>query len=201
MAEKAPAKRDKILEAAVRVFAEKGYYNSRTLDISTEAGVAYGSLYHYFASKDEILLSIFRERWHVLLERMERINQTLNEPGEKILAIIDFIFRSYQNNPDMMKVLIMDVPRHSQFYSPENWKVYNAFLKNLADVFREGQQQGIYCRDISPMVASFIIYGAVDMTIRQYVYNPEFNHDEFPVEKAKEQIVMMLKQGFSKREV
>jgi AcrR family transcriptional regulator len=151
--------------------------------------VAYGSLYHYFSSKDEILLSIFRERWHVLLDRMDQINQTISEPGEKILAIIDFIFRSYQHNSDMMKVLIMDVPRHSQFYSPENWKVYNAFLKNLADVFREGQEQGIYCQGISPLIASYIIYGAVDMTIRQYVYNPEFNHEDFPI-----------KQGFSKRE-
>ncbi len=54
-------------------------------------------------SKDEILLSIFRERWHVLLDRMDQINQTISEPGEKILAIIDFIFRSYQHNSDMMK--------------------------------------------------------------------------------------------------
>ncbi len=201
MTDKTTSKRDIILDAAVRVFAEKGYYSSRTLDISTEAGVAYGSLYHYFSSKDEILLSIFRERWHVLLDRMKQINQTITEPGDKILAIIDFIFRSYQHNPDMMKVLIMDVPRHSQFYSPENWKVYNTFLKNMADVFREGQEQGIYCRDISPLIASYIIYGAVDMTIRQYVYNPEFNHEEFPIEKAKEQIVSVIKQGLSKREV
>jgi len=201
MAEKTQTKRDIILEAAVRVFAEKGYYSSRTLDISTEAGVAYGSLYHYFSSKDDILLSIFRERWQVLLEKMAEINQAVSDPSEKILAIIDFIFRSYQHNSDMMKVLIMDVPRHSQFYSPENWKVYNALLKNLADVFREGQEQGIYCREISPLIASYIIYGAVDMTIRQYVYNPEFNHEEFPIEKAKEQIVSVIKQGFSKREV
>jgi len=201
MAEKTQTKRDTILEAAVRVFAEKGYYSSRTLDISTEAGVAYGSLYHYFSSKDDILLSIFRERWQVLLEKMAEINQAVSDPSEKILAIIDFIFRSYQHNSDMMKVLIMDVPRHSQFYSPENWKVYNAFLKNLADVFREGQEQGIYCREISPLIASYIIYGAVDMTIRQYVYNPEFNHEEFPIEQAKEQIVSVIKQGLSKREV
>ena len=201
MTDKTTSKRDIILEAAVRVFAEKGYYSSRTLDISTEAGVAYGSLYHYFSSKDDILLSIFRERWHVLLEKMAQINQAVSDPSEKILAIIDFIFRSYQHNPDMMKVLIMDVPRHSQFYSPENWKVYNTFLKNMADVFREGQEQGIYCMDISPLIASYIIYGAVDMTIRQYVYNPEFNHEEFPIEKAKEQIVSVIKQGLSKREV
>ncbi|MCX5852874.1 MAG: TetR/AcrR family transcriptional regulator [Deltaproteobacteria bacterium] len=199
--DKAPAKRDIILDAAIRVFAEKGYSSSRTLDISKEAGVAYGSLYSYFSSKDEILLSIFRERWRILLERIDQINRTLSDPDERFLAIIDFIFRSYQRNPAMMKVLIMDVPRHKEFYTPENWKLYNAFFKALADIFREGQEKEIYNRNISPLIATYCIYGAVDTTIRQYVYNPEFNHEEFPIEQTRQQIVGMLKQGYSKREV
>lgn len=197
---KGTGKRDIILDAAIRVFAEKGYYLSRTLDISTEAGVAYGSLYSYFSSKDDILLSIFRERWRILLERIDLINSNSSDPDERFLAIIDFIFRSYQRNPAMMKVLIMDVPRHKDFYTPENWKIYNAFFKALADIFREGQEKGIYSEDISPLMAIYCIYGAVDMTIRQYVYNPEFSHDEFPIERTKQQIVGMLKQGYSKRE-
>ena len=200
MSEKNKPKRDIILEAAIKVFAEKGYHSSRTTDISNEAGVAYGSLYHYFQSKDDILLSIFRERWQLLLNKVEKIRETLTEPGEKILTIIDYIFRSYQNNPAMMKVLIMDVPRHAQFYSPENWVLYNAFFKELADIFREGQERGLYVKNVSPLIASYAIYGAVDTTIRQYVYNPEFNDDEFPLEKAREQIVQILKEGFSERE-
>lgn len=199
MSEKNKTKRDIILKAAIKVFAEKGYHSSRTIDISNEAGVAYGSLYHYFQSKDDILLSIFRERWQLLLNKVEKIRETLTEPGEKILTIIDYIFRSYQNNPAMMKVLIMDVPRHAQFYSPENWVLYNAFFKELENIFREGQERGVYVKNVSPLIASYAIYGAVDTTIRQYVYNPEFNDNEFPLEKAREQIVQILKEGFSER--
>lgn len=199
MSEKNKPKRDIILDAAVKVFAEKGYHSSRTADISNEAGVAYGSLYHYFQSKDDILLSIFRERWQLLLNKVEKIQKTVTEPGEKILAIIDYIFRSYQNNPAMMKVLIMDVPRHAQFYSPENWVLYNAFFKELEEIFRKGQERGVYVKNVSPLIASYAIYGAVDTTIRQYVYNPEFNDNEFPLEKAREQIVQILKEGFSER--
>lgn len=200
MKEKGQIKRDIILNAAIKVFAEKGYHSSRTIDISTEAGVAYGSLYQYFQNKDDILLSIFRERWQFLLDKVKRVRDTLTEPGEKILKIIDYIFRSYQSNPAMMKVLIMDVPRHAQFYSTDNWILYNAFFKELANIFREGQERGIYVKNVSPLIASYAIYGAVDTTIRQYVYNPEFNADAFPLEKSREQIVNILKEGFATRE-
>lgn len=195
MDEKSLSKRDIILNAAIKVFAERGYHFCRTLEISKEAGVAYGSLYHYFKSKDDILLSIFRERWNLLILRMDRVNQEIEDPAEKLTAIFDFIFRSYQRNPDMMKVLIMDVPRLQQFYTPENWKLYNRFFMGVAEIFREGQDKGIFNRQISPVIGSFIFYGAVDTTIRQYVYNPEFNHDEYPVDEAKNQIMTVLKQG------
>ncbi|MFH0787316.1 MAG: TetR/AcrR family transcriptional regulator [Pseudomonadota bacterium] len=84
MKEKETPKRDIILKAAITVFAKKGYYSCRTLDISGQAGVAYGSLYQYFQSKEEILLSIFHENWDFLLKRMEKINQTVNGPIEKL---------------------------------------------------------------------------------------------------------------------
>ncbi len=196
MKENETPKREIILNAAIKVFAEKGYYSCRTLDISGEAGVAYGSLYQYFKSKEDILLSIFNENWDALLTRMEKINRTVTDPTEKLLAVFGFIFRSYQRNPNLMKVLIMDVPRLKQFYNPENWKSYNRFFTAIADIFQEGQKKGLFRRDFSPLIASFVIYGAMDMTIRQYVYNPDFNHDEFPVEKANNQIMGLLEQGF-----
>ncbi len=200
MKEKELAKRDIILNAAIKVFAEKGYYSCRTLDISGEAGVAYGSLYQYFKSKEDILLSIFNENWDALLKRMEKINQTISNPVERLLSVFGFIFRSYQRNPNLMKVLIMDLPRLKQFYNPENWKNYNRFFTGVADIFQEGQKKGIFRKDFSPLIASFVIYGAVDMTIRQYVYNPDFNHEEFPVEKANNQIMGLLEQGFLMKE-
>ncbi|MCX7636148.1 MAG: hypothetical protein N2Z74_10445, partial [Syntrophales bacterium] len=97
-------------------------------------------------------------------------------------------------------VLSMDVPRHPQFYTPENWGLFNSFLRALADLFREGQEAGIYRREVSPMMASFFIYGAIDNTIRQYVYNPEFNEDDFPIGRAVAEIMNIIKRGFSTQE-
>lgn len=196
MGAKAQEKKDIILNAAIRVFAMKGYHSSRTADIAAEAKVAYGSLYQYFQSKDDILLSIFRERWQILLEKVEKIIASSSEPGEEISRIIDYMFRSYQGNPEMMKVLIMDVPRHAHFYSPENWLLYNRLFKMMTEIFEKGQERGVYLRNVSPVMAAYAIYGAVDTTIRQYVYNPEFNASEFPLEKVKEHIMIILKEGF-----
>jgi hypothetical protein len=102
------------------------------------------------------------------------------------------IFRGYHNKPDLMKVLVMDIPRLNQFYNVENQKLYHSFFINLAKFFLEGQIRGAFRADISPMIAAFVIYGAVDMTIRQYVYNPEFRYENFPLEEARSQIMKLL---------
>lgn len=192
-------KKDIILNAAIKVFAEKGYHSSRTLDISNEAGVAYGSLYHYFRSKDDILISIFQERWSLLIAQVRKVREELTDPEEQLGRIIHYIFRSYEQNPDLLKVLIMDVPRLDKFYNPENWKLYNLFFLGVMDIFRDGQEKGVFAADISPIVASYIMHGAVDATVRQYVYNPEFNKEEFSLEEARDQIMEVLHKGFAKK--
>jgi TetR/AcrR family fatty acid metabolism transcriptional regulator len=197
MGMKGQEKRDIILNAAIRVFSRKGYPASRTADIATEAKVAYGSLYQYFQNKDDILLSIFRERWNILLRKVEKIVESSSGPGEEFSRIIDYLLASYQSNPALTKVLIMDVPRHDQFYSPENWLLYNRLFKLMATAFEKGQQKGYYPQHISPILASCAIYGAVDATIRQYVYNPEFNAEEFPIEEARKDIMNILRDGFA----
>ena len=189
------SKRDIILNSAIKVIAEKGYYSCRTLDISTEAGVAYGSLYQYFKSKEEILLSIFRERWGFLIEQMDKANKTITDPVDKLKAIFDYIFVSYEHNPGLMKVMIIDIPRVRQFYTKEDRKLYNRFFMGIENIYKEGQDKGIFRSDISPTIATFVIYGAVDATIRQYVYNPDFDNEKFPVAEASRQIMMYLNTG------
>ena len=74
-------KRRVILDAAVRVFAAKGYHTCRVGDIAEEAGIAHGLLYHYFASKDEVLQTVFRENWSELLQRFEQVDAS-EEPAD-----------------------------------------------------------------------------------------------------------------------
>ena len=77
-------KRRLILDAAVRVFARKGFHTCRVGDIAEEAGVAHGLLYHYFSSKDEVLETIFRETWAELLAAIREVEETEPQPREQL---------------------------------------------------------------------------------------------------------------------
>lgn len=189
------SKRDIILNSAIKVIASKGYYSCRTLDISSDAGVAYGSLYQYFKSKEDILLSIFRERWGFLIKHVEKVNKTIPDPVDKLKAIFDYIFVSYELNPGLMKVMIIDIPRVRQFYTKEDRQLYKSFFMGVEKIFKEGQDKGIFRSDVSPTIATFVIYGAMDATIRQYVYNPDFNQKKFPLAEANRQIMIYLNNG------
>src|SRR4029077_21042041 len=108
-AEPAVDKRRLILDAAVRVFARSGFHACRVSDIADDAGVAYGLVYHYFASKDEVLDTLFLERWGVMLELIREVDAKPLPVREKLGAIAAFIVDSYRHDPDLMKVIIVEV--------------------------------------------------------------------------------------------
>src|SRR5579859_8037507 len=95
-------KRRLILDAAVRVFARQGFHTCRVADIADEAGVAYGLVYHYFASKEEILDTLFLERWDVMLTAISEADASTATPRAKLLAIASFIVESYRHDPELM---------------------------------------------------------------------------------------------------
>src|SRR5205085_8008011 len=104
-------KRRLILDAAVRVFASKGYHTSRVGDIAEEAGVAHGLLYHYFASKDEVLETIFKEHWTALLDRVHAAEQTGDDPVEQLRGITHAMFHSWTTEPDVVRVVVREIAR------------------------------------------------------------------------------------------
>src|SRR5437870_9619426 len=105
--EAAADKRRLILDAAIRVFAREGFHRCRVSDIAQEANVAYGLVYHYFRSKDEVLNTLFSERWRLLLDSIEEVDKQDMPVREKLSAIASFIIDSYQYGPDLMKVIIV----------------------------------------------------------------------------------------------
>ena len=104
-------KRRLILDAAVRVFARQGFHHCRVSDVADEAGVAYGLVYHYFDSKEEILNTLFLERWEIMLEAIAEIDARDLPVREKLYSIAGFIIDSYRHDPDLMKVIIVEVTR------------------------------------------------------------------------------------------
>ena len=136
-------KRRQILDAAIHVFARQGFHSCRVSDIADEAGVAYGLVYHYFKSKDEVLNELFTERWSLLLAAIEEVDRLEICAREKLDAVAGFIIDSYRHEPDLMKVIIVEVTRAANSFGrthlPEIRRAYDMIAKIVADAQAAGR--------------------------------------------------------------
>jgi len=146
-------KRRLILDAAVRVFARQGFHACRVSDIADEAGVAYGLVYHYFASKDEVLDTLFLERWGVMLELIRRVDAEAVPVREKLRAIASFIIDSYEHDPDLMKVIIVEVTRAANSFGQTHIGEIGAAYELIAEIVTEAQEEGVFRADIDARFA------------------------------------------------
>jgi TetR/AcrR family transcriptional regulator, fatty acid metabolism regulator protein len=200
MASKAPPidKRRNILNAAIRVFARQGFYATRVSDIADEAGVAYGLVYHYFKSKDEVLNELFTERWSLLLAAIEEADASAESPRRKLAAVAAFIVDSYRYNPELMKVIIVEVTRAANSFGrthlPEIRRAYDSIAKIVAD----GQEQGAFRRDIDAAFASMSFYGAIEQLLSGWIFEviPASSTD---FDEAKDLVVATICDGLESR--
>src|SRR4029078_10584150 len=133
-------KRRLLLDAAVRVFARKGYHASRVGDIAEEAGVAYGLLYHYFPSKEDLLLTVFRETWRALITTIKSVEEDGDPPREQLRKVAQILLRSWRRDPDLVRVLVLEVTR-SQHLPGEMDEIAESFAA-IQDIVERGQADG-----------------------------------------------------------
>jgi TetR/AcrR family fatty acid metabolism transcriptional regulator len=160
-------RRRQILDAAVRVFARSGYHGSRVGDIATEAGVAHGLLYHYFASKDEVLETVFRENFGELLERFRAVEGADEPAPEKLEGIAKILLRTWRNNPALVTVMVREVARSPQLQAQVD-EVREAFAI-IQRVIEQGQTEGTFRRDVDAALASWIVYGGLEEVLTGWV--------------------------------
>ncbi|HVY78459.1 MAG TPA: TetR/AcrR family transcriptional regulator [Solirubrobacterales bacterium] len=174
MASKASApavdKRRQILDAAVRVFARQGFYATRVSDIADEAGVAYGLVYHYFKSKDEVLNELFSERWSLLLAAIEEADREGSDPRAKLEAVAGFIVDSYRHDPELMKVIIVEVTRAANSFGRTHLAEIRRAYDSIAKIVADGQEAGVFRRDVDANFASMAFYGAVEQLLSGWIF-------------------------------
>src|SRR6478752_4959152 len=144
----AAEKRRQILDAAVKVFARQGFHHCRVSDIADEAGVAYGLVYHYFSSKDEVLDTLFLERWDVLLELIRDVDSEAIPVRDKLAAIASFIVDSYQHDPDLMKVIIVEVTRAANSFGQTHLGQIREAYELIGEIVTKAQREGVFKADI-----------------------------------------------------
>jgi AcrR family transcriptional regulator len=160
-------KRKLILDAAIRVFAEHGYHGARVGDIAEDAGVAHGLLYHYFASKDDVLRTIFAENWGDLLERFRAVEAAAEPAPDKLVGIAKILLRTWRNDPALVTVMVREVAR-SQLLQDQVEEVREAFAI-VQRVIEEGQAVGAFRRDVDARLASWLFYGGLEEVLTGWV--------------------------------
>lgn len=168
--EPAVDKRRLILDAAVRVFARQGFHTCRVSDIADEAGVAYGLVYHYFDSKDQILDTLFLERWDILLRAIQQVDEEDISAREKLFAITSFIVDSYRHDPDLMKVIIVEVTRAANTFGRTHLAHIREAYVGIAAIVGRAQQEGVFRADITPDFAALAFYGAVEQVLTGWIF-------------------------------
>jgi len=182
-------KRRLLLQAAVRVFARKGYHAARISDIAEEAGVAYGLLYHYFDSKEEVLRNVFRETWRALIATIESVEEGDDPAREQLRKVAEILLRSWRREPDLVRVLVLEVTR-SGHLAGEMDEIVASFAA-IQEIVERGQADGTIRADVDPRLASYVFYGAIDELLTGWVLGrlPDTDDDLARAERTVVEIV------------
>ncbi len=189
-------KRRVILDAAVRVFARQGFHTCRVSDIADEAGVAYGLVYHYFSSKEEILDTLFLERWDVMLGAIAEADASNRPPQDKLFAIASFIIDSYRHDPDLMKVIIVEVTRAANTFGLTHLSKIRDAYDGIAAIVESAQRAGVFRPEITPAFAAQAFYGCVEQVLTGWIFDSEAV-TEPELERAKTLIVETICNGLA----
>ena len=158
-----PGKRERILAAAMKVFARKGFAGARVSDVAREAGVADGTIYLYFASKDAILISIFEEGMQGVIDGLAKGLKGMEDPRERLRFFCRYHLKTCEEDPDLAEVLLVELRFSDKFlteYKPG--AMLDRYLEQLAAIIAEGQRRGIFNRAIPTGLAMGAIFGMLD---------------------------------------
>jgi TetR/AcrR family fatty acid metabolism transcriptional regulator len=155
-------KRERILDAAVRVFARKGFYATRVSEVAKAAGVADGTIYLYFKSKDELLVSLFEDRVERLLAFLRTELPAIAGASDKLRRIIELQLGLVEGERDLAEVLTVILRQSTKLMKEYAARKFAAYLDAIAGVVSDGQASGELRADVSPHLAARAIFGALD---------------------------------------
>ncbi len=179
-------KKDLIINAAIQIFAEKGFYNAKVADVARKAGVADGTIYLYFKNKDDILISLFETKMEEILNRFKTIVNTKESAIEKIFHFIQLHFRLIEEDQNLAEVFQVELRQSSKFLKDYHNQKFIDYLNIIGDILHEGQKSGVFRPDFRINTLKLAIFGALDEIARQWILHeePKFNLMETAVELA-----------------
>ncbi len=164
-----PDKPQQIIDAAVRVFARYGFYKSRVSDIAREAGIASGTIYLYFKTKDEILVTLFREKMAGFVSALRK--EIAGEPGApaKLRRLVRLHFETLEAHPDMAEVVQVELRQGQKFFRGASAHEISAYFDLIGSILTAGVDAGVFRADLPIKVATRMLFGAMDQLTTSWV--------------------------------
>lgn len=167
----------RIIEAATKVFAEKGFYQSKISEIAREAKVADGTIYIYFENKDDILISLFEEQMKAVIDNMVGQISGIDDPAKRLERFASTHLDLIENNKDMAEIIQVEVRQSDKFMKEYRNEKFMQYLNIIEDIITEGQERGIFKKDVIPKVAKRAFFGALDEVSRFWVLSSRRQYD------------------------
>ena len=173
-------KRDAILRAAIDVFAERGYFNAQVADVARAAGVAAGTVYLYFKSKDDILISIFERGMRASLDEAREQVAPITDPRERLREFARLHLRRLGHDRNLAIVFQVELRQSTKFMERFSSTLLRDYLGLIREAIADGQKHGAFRQDLKPTVAAKVLFGALDematnwiLSNRRYALEPE----------------------------
>jgi TetR/AcrR family fatty acid metabolism transcriptional regulator len=168
-----------ILDAAVLAFAEKGFFNTRIADIARNAGVADGTIYLYFKSKDDILISVFEVRMEETLNGLAKALEHCGSTRKKLETFIELYLSLVEEDPALAEVVTVELRQSSKFIREYDNPQFKKLLRMVRELIEEGQSSGELRSDLQPHLVARALFGALDEVARWGVLSQrEFNSNQ-----------------------
>lgn len=188
-------KYSRIIAAATKVFARKGFYKAKVSDIAQEAGVADGTIYIYFNHKDDILISLFEEKMQEVLDNMEKQISSESDPFAKIEKFAFLHLRLIQDNKDMAEIIQVELRQSDKFMKDYHNEKFTQYLDLIGTIIQEGKEKGLFREDVIPGIAKRAFFGALDEMSRFWVLSKRHRYD---IQTAAKQISSYFIDGIRK---
>jgi TetR/AcrR family fatty acid metabolism transcriptional regulator len=164
-----PDKHQQIIEAAVRVFARNGYYNSRVSDVAREAGIASGTIYLYFKTKDEILVTLFREKMAEFVATVRKAIAGEPDAVVKLRGLIRLHFKLLEEYPEMAEVVQVELRQGQKFFRGASANEVSGYFDLISSVLEEGMAAGLFRDDLPVKTVRKVLFGAMDQMATSWV--------------------------------
>ncbi len=196
MPKKSKDKEERILKAAIKIFAQKGFYNARISEIAKEAGVADGTIYLYFRNKYDLLITIFEREMSRIIQQVRQELEVLPDAKSKLERYAFLHLNLVEEYRDLAELFQVELRQSYKFMKEYRFRKFAEYVNIISAIVREGQAAGLFRRDVKPGIFKRAFFGALDEMSRFWVLSPR---KKYSISTAAKQIASFFLEGILER--